>query len=266
MTHNSMPRHSFMDIWGLVALLLLSLAIKSIAIALPAFFFAPGYFTLALVYPEAQKLPLGARLAASIGLSPLIVGVAALAHSYLFAAVLPQTASAIAITLMIAIAAVWRRRASQPTARQVHLIESDLSPWTFIRASLVGAVILALILAVWTSERQTPQYTEFYLLGANGRASGYPEEIRLGEPLLLTIGVVNHEGGARGYSVVALQGEDAVGVLMPFEVADEERRELALSIDMLPESGTQRVEIWLGGDGFEFPYRRLTIWLNVIEE
>ena len=50
------------------------------------------------------------------------------------------------------------------------------------------------------------KYTEFYLLGQNGKASDYPTNLTWGEKGNLTVGVVNHEYATSSYEIKITQG------------------------------------------------------------
>ena len=45
------------------------------------------------------------------------------------------------------------------------------------------------------------KFTEFYILNIEGEAKDYPEQVVLGEPIDIIIGVVNHEYELTSYRV-----------------------------------------------------------------
>lgn len=45
------------------------------------------------------------------------------------------------------------------------------------------------------------RYTEFYLLGPDGVAGGYPNEVRVGQDVELMFGVISHEAEVTTYQV-----------------------------------------------------------------
>ena len=67
------------------------------------------------------------------------------------------------------------------------------------------------------------------------------------------------------YTIFAMVGDEPVGVLYPFEVSSGERREDDLSFTLSRVWEDQKTDIILGADDFEYPYRKLTLWVNVIE-
>ncbi len=67
-------------------------------------------------------------------------------------------------------------------------------------AAILGAMgMLSYVLA--TPEKTGERFTEFYILGLSGTATGYPKEIKLGDEGRVTIGVINHEYEAVSYRV-----------------------------------------------------------------
>ena len=52
------------------------------------------------------------------------------------------------------------------------------------------------------------KFTEFYILGLEGRAGHYPEELKVGEEGRVILGIVNHEQERASYKVeVWIDGE-----------------------------------------------------------
>lgn len=78
--------------------------------------------------------------------------------------------------------------------------------WTLALALLASVVGVAYLAAA--PPETTDPYTEFYLLGTGGNASGYPTNLTVGETGEVVVGISNHEHERMRYTVVAvLDGE-----------------------------------------------------------
>ena len=73
-------------------------------------------------------------------------------------------------------------------------------PMTLVLGTLLLVAIAAIIFVILVPA-EGDHYTEFYLLGEDGRAAGYPERVRIGEPETVIIGVQNHEYGSVTYQM-----------------------------------------------------------------
>ena len=64
-----------------------------------------------------------------------------------------------------------------------------------VSATLIIAVLGAIgtLGYFFTAPEIEEKFTEFYILGIEGKAENYPEELSVGEGGRLTIGLVNHE-------------------------------------------------------------------------
>lgn len=107
------------------------------------------------------------------------------------------------------------------------------------------------------------KFTEFYILGADGKAGNYPTNLTLGETANLTIGVVNHEDAATSYHLlVKLDGKTLKdeNITLP----DNERKEIPLTFEASSAGQNQSLEFLL----YKLPddnnvYRSLYLLINV---
>ena len=67
--------------------------------------------------------------------------------------------------------------------------------------SLVVAILAALggIIYFAVTPQQNEKFTEFYILGSQGEAENYPEQVAPGANVDVIIGVVNHENQPTTY-------------------------------------------------------------------
>ena len=122
--------------------------------------------------------------------------------------------------------------------------------------SLLAA--LAGIFYVVNLERGEP-LTEFYIVGAGGKAEGYPLNISAGEIGAVTVGVVNREFKDIGYLLI--MSYEGVDQKKPITLKDSEKWEERFNFTF-NNPGKHKVEFLLYNDGEE-SYRRLHLWIDV---
>ena len=106
-------------------------------------------------------------------------------------------------------------------------------------------------------------YTEFYLLGAQGRAESYPREATLGQPVEVIVGIANHEGEARIYHVKVYQGERLIGDREGILVQEGEPWEEFIPFIPVRTGGDELVKFILYQESSQEPYRELVIQIDV---
>ncbi|WP_136601151.1 DUF1616 domain-containing protein [Salinigranum halophilum] len=107
--------------------------------------------------------------------------------------------------------------------------------------------------------------TEFYVLGPDGDASDYPQNLTVGESSSFIVGVTNHERGEVSYTLVMSEGgatlaEEELTVAR----GDTWERELNYSPD---SPGEKRVQLELYKDSASSgnPYRQLRLVISVTQ-
>lgn len=132
------------------------------------------------------------------------------------------------------------------------------------------AVLLLVLLAGVAYVAVTPgatsdPYTEFYVLGENGSAAGYPTDIEVGETGHVLIGIANEENRDTTYTVVlSLDDEEIDRLTVTLENGESWEERAAVT----PTSVGQqhfRVDLYRGAsvDPDEEPYRQTGIWIDV---
>lgn len=133
---------------------------------------------------------------------------------------------------------------------------------------LLCALLVALAGVVYVSVTPTQTadpYTEFYVVGPDGNASGYPTNLTVGESGSFVVGITNHEHAATDYAVVARLGDRQVGD-RSVRVADGDAWEDTISFTAR-EPGEHRLRILLyeGGEVTGEPDDVLRLWVSVSE-
>jgi len=109
-----------------------------------------------------------------------------------------------------------------------------------------------------------PPMTEFFLLDQDGLAEDYPETAPVGEPLVITYGIVSREKELALYQVYALKDNIVVGSSQPIRLDPGEAHEAQIEL-LLPAqaTGATRIELVLLLGSVR--HRSLHLWL-VAEE
>jgi len=113
------------------------------------------------------------------------------------------------------------------------------------------------------SPRVGEKFTEFYILGLDGKATNYPEELMVGEVGKVMVGIINREQETVTYRV-----EVAIGGVKSSEVGavtlgDGERWEEVVGFTPDKAGDNQKVEFLLYRQGWDEVYQRLHLWVNV---
>jgi uncharacterized membrane protein len=102
-------------------------------------------------------------------------------------------------------------------------------------------------------------------LGAEGLMENYPRETVPDLAVAVTAGVTNREGQEAEYRVVVNVGGESIGGAGPLTLQDGATWEAPLEY-ALPRAGDdQHVEFLLYRDSGMEPYRRLSLWIDVVD-
>ena len=80
---------------------------------------------------------------------------------------------------------------------------------TWILAALLILAVCGTVFIILFPQPGEP-FTELYLLGPSGKASGYPTNLTVGETANVTVGVVNHENANVNYSLVVTLANNTI--------------------------------------------------------
>lgn len=127
---------------------------------------------------------------------------------------------------------------------------------------LLAASIVAVIY-ITVNPQSGEKFTEFYILGENGKAGNYPSNLTMGETGNLTMGIVNREQNTTNYDlVVQLNGAKLYN--NTFTLAKNETKEIPLNFTATNQGQNQKMEFLL----YKLPnytnvYRSLNLYINV---
>ena len=134
---------------------------------------------------------------------------------------------------------------------------------------ILGVLILASIIAVLyiTSSSVEERFTDFYILGSEGKAKDYPTELAVGEEATVLVGIVNHEHQDMGYRVVVTIDGQRSEEIGPVILEPGEKWEQPVAFTPTRAGLKQNVEFLLyREDSSEQGYASLNLWVNVKEK
>jgi len=136
-----------------------------------------------------------------------------------------------------------------------------------MNAVLVAAVVAAAGMLGYTIAHppQLERYTEFYLLGPDGKTDGYLDELVLGEEALVIVGIVNREQKIQDYRVEIRAGGILLKEMVDIKLQTDEKWQK--EVVFLPERAgmQQKVQFVLYKQGGDEAYESLYLWVDVYE-
>ena len=213
--------------WDIIIAIAYTLASSAVLVLLSAgtlvaillILFAPGYVMTAALFPAKGKLDWIERIGFSIGLSITVVPLLGLLLNFTpwgirFAPII------VTISLFTAgagVVAYWRRMRLLPEQRLSATLDLAMPAWqgySFRDKGLTSALVASIVVAggalayVVLTPRPGQTFTEFYILGPGGNASGYPSVLNVSQPGTVIVGIADHESASVNYTVRV----DLVGV------------------------------------------------------
>lgn len=195
-----------------------------VILALPMVLFFPGYALIAALFPGRGEIDGLERFALSFGLSIAVVPLIGLVLNYTpFGIRLDPIVTLLVIFTLCMAAAAQYRRAGLPESERFSVpfrgiwegIRAEFFPGTGTRLDRVLSAIflIAIVAAVATTvyvivvPKEGEKFTEFYILGKEGKAADYPADLRVGRKEAIIIGVGNHEYRDVTYTIELLHVE-----------------------------------------------------------
>jgi len=254
------------------------LPVKALQIifGLPLALFFPGYTLHAALFPHKETLNTLDRVALSFGLSIVVTPLIGLILNFTPWGI--QVYSVLSsITLFIIIMSViasLRRRQLSPEERFSVSFNFNLTEWSATSRLNKGLSITLILVILGTlgtlgyaiSIREVGErFTQFYVLGLEGKPEGYPDRLKVGEEANVIVGIINKEGEAVSYRMEVtgngITGEE-IGLLI---LAHEDKWEREISFTPTEAGKNQKVEFLLYKQGESNPYREVHFWIEVIE-
>ena len=106
-------------------------------------------------------------------------------------------------------------------------------------------------------------FTEFYILGANGKAEGYPKNLKEGDTAAVIVGVINGEHAEVQYRLFVKTGDVIINKIEPITPAKGHKWEQRVSFIPTKTGDNQKVEFLLYKDAGTYPYLSLNLRIDV---
>jgi uncharacterized membrane protein len=229
---------------------------------------------MAALFPKKERVDGIARLGLSFILSIAVVAFIGfiLSHTPLGIRIAPILFSIFTFVLIISIIAWWRRKKLTEPERfniEVNIKFSGLGPTLWdqtLAIILVVAVLGAIGVVSYTliKPKIKEAFTEFYVLGREGKATDYPTELKVGVKSSIILGITNHEGKEVSYRIEALIDGVKLGEVGPISLVDEQKSEAELSITPEKADDNQKLVFLLYmGDDLQPYLEPVFLWINV---
>ncbi len=276
-------RHDLLYLLGLSILLALIIILGQtsswrhylrVILGLPFILFFPGYALIVALFPKKDDLDSIERVALSFGLSIAVVPLLGLVLNYTPWGIrlLPILVTLILFIGLMSGIAFYRRHKLPPAERFIPALELNLPNLKeFSRLDKVLSILLVLaiffalgsIFYVVVTPKTGERFTEFYLLGKNHKAEGYPRHLSPGEEGEVIAGVVNHEYRPVKYYLIVKMGKYYKSRLGPIQLDHGQKWEQPVKFSARREQKNLKVEFLLFRQGDRSPYRSLHLWVNI---
>ncbi len=248
----------------------------SLVLGLVFALFSPGYSLVAAVFPRRDDLDIARRLALGFSLSIVVVVLVGFILNYTPWGIrlYPVLISLLVFIVAASAVAYYRRHRLSAEERFEPRFRFPLSEFRS-RQHLWDRLLLALLVLVIVGAIGTLVYigrppaieqtfTEFYMLGPEGKAADYPDVINLGEKATVTLGIVNHEQATTGYYIRVVIGGQGVGQVGTITLASGEGWQQRVSFVPVEVGEAQKVEFQLYRSSDSKAYHTLNLWVDVI--
>ena len=246
-----------------------------VSLGLPFVLFFPGYALIGAIFPRRNWPEAAERLVLSAVTSLAVVPLLGIGLNYTSWGVREESILVcVGLFTIVASGVGLVHRQMVPAGERVNLGPGSPAAWVSSNLPHLGyafAAALGVLAAVALASFAVPRlghgpasewFTEFYLLGADGTAEGYPDVLKVGEPATIRLGIVNQEGTETGYAVSLLINESLVAEYGPMRLGPGQRLEQPVTFS-LPEPGDgQVVRFDLHKDGQAFAYRSVHLQLD----
>ena len=245
-----------------------------VALGLPFILFFPGYVLIAALFSRKDDLSGIERVALSFGLSIAVVPLIGLGLNYTPWGIRLAPVLVSLIIFIVAVSGIaWYRRRRLPAEDAfIPTFEFDLPvlrELSILDKALSVLLILAILAAVGsiiyvvTVPKTGEKFTEFYILGPDGKAEGYPTDLAVGQQSQVIVGVVNHEYGTVMYTIQVQPGDAVQSTIGPIALSNGQTWENPVVFACYTPQQNLEVQFLLFRPGDTAPYRSLHLWVNV---
>lgn len=248
-------------IWTVIAFTLAIIDVKGairVIFGLPFVIFIPGYVLTFALFPGKKDIDIIERIALSFGLSIAVVPLVGLILNYTPFGIRLEPIVISLSSLVFILSGIGLYRWYSLHERRRFTISFELSlPENRIERVLTIALIFAIVASIClliyiiATPRQGERFTEFYILGPEGKAENYPTNLTIGEKGKVIIGIVNHEGEPVNYTVETWLLQKPFALY--FDGVDDY---VKVPMSNNPFSSSQTIEAWVKASDLDTVYSK----------
>ena len=236
----------------------------------------PGYALISFLFPSNNEINMSERLLLSFASSVAIVGLVGFVLNYSSFGIHIAIIALIlgVMVLLFSLLTFFRRRYAAdsytpeftPTfsgIKKVFVKESGIDKALSI--ILIILIIFAVSMTTYAvvKPKQAENFSEFYILGSDGKMSNYPTNLTSGENGNITVVIVNHEHAPTSYNMVYNYNGTTVSE-NNFTLQNGQNISVPLTI-VTGNTGKKEVELLLyKQQDKQNVYRSLHFWINVV--
>jgi uncharacterized membrane protein len=256
------------------------------ALGLAMVLFVPGYSLIAALFPDKKDIDGIERAALSFGLSIAVTPLIGLGLNYTpWGIRLDPIVVCLTIFTLACVLVANKRRHDLPKEERFSVdfagIYKELKGELFggdqtrldkaLTVILIASILLSIVTLAYVVivPKQGEKFTEFYILGQDGKADKYPAQFSLGDSKPVIVGVVNHEYRNVTYDLLVALNDTANVTYLDSEqltLADNQTWEKTISLKPDRAGTNMKMEFLLYADGnMTAPYRECHLWVNVTQ-
>jgi uncharacterized membrane protein len=251
-------------------------SILRVIFGLPALLFFPGYALLSALFPARDALHSLEWAAFSLAVSIAAVSLIGIILNYTpWGITLHSALLANAGFIIAAAALAWLRR-YRINATERGIVQFNIK-LPFDQNQNTADKIISIILALavlgaagtlvydYAAPQTGEKYTDFYILGPDGRATDYTRDLAVGWSGRVVVGIINHEQEPASYRVAAkIDGRDNAA-LGPVTLNGGEKWEGEMAYTADRAGKNQPLEFYLYKNGSAQPsLKPLRLWINIL--
>ena len=246
-----------------------------IVLGLPFLLFFPGYTLIATLFPKKTGMDGIERIALSFGMSIAVVPLIGLLLNYTSWGIrlVPVLYSVSLFIFTTSVIAWFRRRRISEQERFVIEFETKNLGWSGSKLDKALSLILAIsilgtigvLIFVFAFPKVGEKFSEFYILGLNGKAADYPKELKVDGTAKVIVGIVNHEQKTVSYWIEIRINDIKDNEAGPVVLDNEGKWEQTISFTPDTAGENQQVEFLLYKDGGTQYYLETHLWIDVVK-
>ncbi|MCG3772260.1 MAG: hypothetical protein JW384_03467 [Nitrosomonadaceae bacterium] len=267
-------------LWAVVASCLATLfliiqanVVLRVPLGLLAVLILPGYSMSAALFPSRSELTIMERWALAFGLSLAILVVLTLLLNYTPWGITPLSTALVlnGWTVLWSALGLWRRHKLEVSDTLLPVItrefwENASTGSRLFLCGLLGATVVSVITLTLAITAPPPPFTEFFVVGSEGIAEGYPRVVKPNELMTVQVVVTNQEYHEVSYRIAVSSQAGPLFSEGRWTLAQGETWQRSIVLSLPDEGKDQTVDFHLFRDDQETPYRKLRLWVDVTSD